>query len=45
MHDGLSFTDEDAIRRHGGQALGVSRRFERLSARDRAALLRFLASL
>jgi CxxC motif-containing protein (DUF1111 family) len=45
MHDGLSFTKEDAIRRHGGQAAGARSRFDGLSDADRTALLRFLDSL
>jgi len=45
MHDGLSFTLEDAIRRHQGQAAAVSRRARALSPADRARLLAFLNSL
>ncbi len=45
MHDGLSFTKEDAIRRHGGQAAGARSGFDGLSNADRTALLRFLDSL
>ena len=45
MHDGLSFTREDAIRRHGGQAIGARIRFERLSPAQQRQLLAFLDSL
>jgi Di-haem oxidoreductase, putative peroxidase len=45
MHDGLSFTREEAIGRHQGQASEVRRRFDALSAAMKAQLLRFLDSL
>jgi CxxC motif-containing protein (DUF1111 family) len=45
LHDGLSFTLEDAIRRHQGQAAAVSRRARQLSPADMASLLAFLNSL
>jgi CxxC motif-containing protein (DUF1111 family) len=45
MHDGLSFTVREAIRRHGGQAAGVTRRFNELSERDKAKVAAFLNSL
>jgi len=45
MHDGLSFTREDAIRRHGGQAARVKQSFDALSATQKAALVAFLDSL
>jgi CxxC motif-containing protein (DUF1111 family) len=45
MHDGLSNTIADAIRRHGGEAQNVRRRFIRLSPANRQALLAFLESL
>src|SRR6185436_7506916 len=45
MHDGLSFTREEAIERHGGQAANSRRLFRNLGAADRAALLAFLNSL
>ena len=45
MHDGLSVTPRDAIARHRGEADDARRRFERLSAEDREALLAFLRSL
>ncbi len=45
MHDGLSFSREDAIARHGGQATPARVRFERLSPAQRRQLLAFLDSL
>jgi len=45
MHDGLSFTREEAIERHGGQASNSRRLFRNLGAADRASLLAFLNSL
>jgi CxxC motif-containing protein (DUF1111 family) len=45
MHDGLSFTREEAIARHGGQAAATRRRFEGLSPAQQALLLQFLNSL
>jgi CxxC motif-containing protein (DUF1111 family) len=45
MHDGLSLTVEDAIRRHGGQAEGVRMKYEALSSEQRRQLLAFLKSL
>jgi CxxC motif-containing protein (DUF1111 family) len=45
MHDGLTFTEREAILRHAGQAAGVTQRFKALSATDQALLLRFLDSL
>jgi CxxC motif-containing protein (DUF1111 family) len=45
MHDGLSFTKEEAIQRHVGQADAVRRRFNTLSAAQKAQLMRFLESL
>ena len=45
MHDGLSFTKEEAIQRHGGQADGVRQRFNALSAAQKQRLMRFLESL
>ena len=44
MHDGLSFTKQEAIQRHAGQASGVRRRFDALSAGEKALILRFLDS-
>jgi CxxC motif-containing protein (DUF1111 family) len=45
MHDGLTFTREDAILRHGGQAAGVRRDYQALSAAAKAALIAFLNTL
>lgn len=45
MHDGLSFTKEDAIARHGGQAAAVTKRFYALSSVQKARLMAFLDSL
>ncbi len=45
MHDGLSLTYEDAIRRHGGEASMVIGRYNQLDNRQRMQLLRFLRSL
>ena len=45
MHDGLSFTRESAISRHGGQALRVRSLYDALTAAQKTALLAFLDSL
>jgi hypothetical protein len=45
MHDGLSFTKEEAIQRHAGQAAAVTASFNLLAARDQALVLEFLDSL
>lgn len=45
MHDGLTFTLDEAIRRHRGQALGVAAAYTRLPAERRRQLLAFLGSL
>ena len=45
MHDGLSFTKQEAIARHGVQATEVRQRYNALSAAQKVALLRFLDSL
>ena len=45
MHDGLSLTLEDAIRRHRGQADGVRLKFEALTDAEKKQLLGFLKSL
>ena len=45
MHDGLSFTLNDAIQRHGGQATSAKNAFNALSANDRAEVIAFLNSL
>jgi len=45
MHDGLSFTLENAIQRHTGQAAATRRNFQRLNRNEKRELLAFLASL
>jgi CxxC motif-containing protein (DUF1111 family) len=45
MHDGLTFTAQDAIERHGGQAFGVRANYRQLSDADKAMLISFLDSL
>jgi CxxC motif-containing protein (DUF1111 family) len=45
MHDGLSLTIDDAIRRHKGQAEGVRLKYEALSEDQRKQLIAFLKSL
>ena len=45
MHDGLSFTYPDAIRRHRGQAAGVATQFAQLSAMQKKQVGAFLDSL
>jgi CxxC motif-containing protein (DUF1111 family) len=45
MHDGLSFTLQEAIERHQGQATSVSNAYGALSDADKDLLLKFLDSL
>jgi CxxC motif-containing protein (DUF1111 family) len=45
MHDGLSFTKQEAIARHAGQASAVTARYDALSAGQKAQMLAFLDSL
>ena len=45
MHDGLSFTLQEAIARHAGQAAGITATYNSLSAADKNKLLAFLNSL
>jgi CxxC motif-containing protein (DUF1111 family) len=45
MHDGLSFTREDAIRRHGRQALRARTLYDALLPAQKIELLAFLDSL
>ncbi len=45
MHDGLSFTREEAVLRHAGQAVAVTRRYQGLTSTEKSALLAFLDSL
>jgi CxxC motif-containing protein (DUF1111 family) len=45
MHDGLSFTKEEAIGRHAGQASRSRTSFNNLSATEKRLLMNFLDSL
>jgi CxxC motif-containing protein (DUF1111 family) len=45
MHDGLSFTKQEVIQRHSGQASAVTRRYNALSPEEQALVLEFLDSL
>lgn len=45
MHDGLTFTRDDAIQRHAGQAASVTSQYNALSASQKNQLLAFLDSL
>jgi CxxC motif-containing protein (DUF1111 family) len=45
MHDGLTFTYQEAIQRHGGQAASVTAAFNALTLDQQAQLLAFLNSL
>lgn len=45
MHDGASLTLRDAIQRHGGEAMHVSQKFEKLKREDQEAIIVFLKSL
>ena len=45
MHDGLSFSLEDAITRHNGQAKGVIQQYNQLSPTQKSQLNSFLNSL
>lgn len=45
MHDGLTFTKQEAIERHAGQAAAVTARYLALPAAQRSQLLAFLDSL
>ena len=45
MHDGLSFTKQEAIARHAGQASAVTARYNGLSPDQQRQLLAFLNSL
>jgi CxxC motif-containing protein (DUF1111 family) len=45
MHDGLSFTKQEAIERHGGQAAAVRDRYNALTNQQRSLILTFLDSL
>lgn len=45
LHDGSASSIEEAIRRHGGEAAGVIKRYDELSPKSRRQLLEFLHSL
>ena len=45
MHDGETFTFNDAILRHSGEALQVRLRYQALTAAQKASLITFLESL
>jgi CxxC motif-containing protein (DUF1111 family) len=45
MHDGLSFTKQEAIARHTGQAEEVTQRYDALTPGEQQQLLAFLDSL
>ena len=45
MHDGLSFTKQEAIQRHQGQAVGVTSSYNALSDEQKSQILSFLDSL
>jgi CxxC motif-containing protein (DUF1111 family) len=45
MHDGLTFTEREAIERHAGQATRVTTAFKALSEADKTLLQAFLDSL
>jgi CxxC motif-containing protein (DUF1111 family) len=45
MHDGLSFTKQEAIARHAGQASGVKAAYDALSTAQKNQVLAFLDSL
>ncbi|MDQ3710740.1 MAG: hypothetical protein M3388_00750 [Acidobacteriota bacterium] len=45
MHDGLSFTLQEAILRHAGQATSVTNNYNSLSAAQKNQLIVFLNSL
>ncbi len=45
MHDGLTFTTQEAIQRHAGQAAAVTDKYNALSETQKSRLLAFLDSL
>jgi CxxC motif-containing protein (DUF1111 family) len=45
LHDGLSFTKQEAIARHAGQATATTARYNALTAAQKATVLAFLDSL
>jgi CxxC motif-containing protein (DUF1111 family) len=45
MHDGLTFTKQEAIQRHAGQAVHVTANYNALPDYQKGLLLEFLDSL
>jgi CxxC motif-containing protein (DUF1111 family) len=45
MHDGLTFTEQEAIQRHAGQAARTTAAYNALSTAEQQMLLKFLDSL
>ena len=45
MHDGLSFTRDEAIQRHGGQAAAARQKFQALQPVQKQQIMSFLGSL
>jgi CxxC motif-containing protein (DUF1111 family) len=45
MHDGLTYTFNEAILRHGGEASGVRAQFQALSPTQQNQIITFLKSL
>ena len=45
MHDGLSFTKQEAIQRHQNQASGAASAYNALSEAEKKQILNFLDSL
>ena len=45
MHDGLTFTRQEAIQRHAGQAAGVTSAYNALSTEEQNQIIAFLDSL
>jgi CxxC motif-containing protein (DUF1111 family) len=45
LHDGVSTTLIDAIARHGGEAIHVTKQFEKLKRPEQNAIIEFLKSL
>ncbi len=45
MHDGLSFTRQEAIQKHGGQAASVTNAYNALTSAEQNQLIAFLNSL
>ncbi len=45
IHDGLSFTRQEAIQKHGGQAASVTNAYNALTSAEQNQLMAFLDSL